>query len=184
MKFWENRKIAAVVLAVCVLSSVVELGGGSLVRSRASALEVFEEGSDPSLSVRFSMDAYLENCAGYARTMAEEFRLRVDSEDANAARTLELADIAGGDGDIDARYAAYAELCAAVESLYTNFYAAGISEEDAVSFRGAYLNFQGEVNKIEYDDYRAMARAYNRSLEGFPASIVAGLFGLGELNPF
>ena len=96
----------------------------------------------------------------------------------------ELADIAGGDGDIDARYAAYAELCTAVESLYTNFYAAGISEEDAVSFRGAYLNFQGEVNKIEYDDYRAMARAYNRSLEGFPASIVAGLFGLGELNPF
>ena len=82
----------------------MDAGAQMCIRDR-----VFEEGSDPSLSVRFSMDAYLENCAGYARTMAEEFRLRVDSEDENAARALELADIAGGDGDIDERYAAYAE---------------------------------------------------------------------------
>ena len=184
MKFLENRRLAAVVLAVCALGSVVGLGGGSLARARADALRVFEEGSDTRIAVRFSMDAYLENSAGYARTMAEEFRLRVDSESAAAADALALADIVGGNGSIDERQAAYAELTGVVESLYTEFSAANLPEESAAAFRAAYLDYQGEADKLERDDYRAMARAYNRSLDGFPASAVAALLGLDDLNPF
>lgn len=184
MKLWENRRIAAVVLAVCVLGSVVGLGGGSLARARADALRVFEEGSDPSLSVRFSMDAYLEDCAEYARVLAEEFRLHAGGEGESAARALELAGAVASDGDLSARHDAYVELCSAVDALYTDFYAQAPSEEEARAFQVAYLDFQSEVDMLEYDDYHAMARAYNRSLEGFPASVVAKLLGLGALDPF
>lgn len=184
MKYLNNRKVAAVILAVCVLGSIIGFGGGALIAQRRSAMRVFNEGVDPTLSVRFSMDAYLENCAGYARAMAEEFRMYVDAEDDTAARALELAKTIGDGDDLDARYADYAELCGLTDALYTDMHSANLSEEQLSVFKKAYANYQGEVSKIGYDEYRSLATRFNREKEGFPASALAKLFGLDNLNPF
>lgn len=184
MKLINNRKFAWAVLAVCVAVSIVGFGGGSLASQRSDAVRVFNEGIDTSFAVRFSMDAYLENCASYARTMAEEYRLHVDSESDTAAQALELAGMIGDGDDLDSRESAYKALCNQVEALYTEFYASKVAEADRAIFKNAYSNFQGEVSKIKYDEYHALAAKYNSAAEGFPASAVSGLLGLDPLSDF
>lgn len=184
MKLLNNRKIAWVVLIVCVFGSIFGFGGGSLAGRRREVLRVFNDGIDDSFAVRFSMDAYLENCAGYARTMAEEYRLHVNTEDDTASAVLELASMIGDGDDLDSRSGAYRALCSEIESLYTEFHVAEMSDEDRALFKNAYSNFQGEVSKIKFDDYHSLAGKFNRSLEGFPAGIVGKLLGIDLLDTF
>lgn len=182
MKLLNNRRFACAVLVVCVLGSVVGLGGNSLAAQRREAVRVFNEGVDTSFAVRFSMDAYLENCADYARTMAEEFRLHVDGNDENAAKALELAAQVAQEEEMTARRAAYESLRGVVETLYTDFQ--GVSEADSQAFLRAYSNFQGEVSKLGYDEYHAVAEKFNQAREGFPAGAVASIWGLEPLDSF
>ena len=63
MRLSENRKLATVVLIVCILASVVLFGGGGLRNERYDIMQVFSDGTDTSLSVRHSMEAYLQRCA-------------------------------------------------------------------------------------------------------------------------
>lgn len=184
MEFQYNRKLASVVLIVCILVSVVGLGGAGLARERSEALRVFNEGIDTSFAVRFSMDAYLENCTGYARLMAEEIRLHVDADDANAAKALELSGQIGDGDDLSLRYEGYEELNGLVEAMYTDFHAAVSDEADQEVFDHAYANYQGEVQKIGYDEYNPMAREYNKLSQSGIAGLVAGLFRLGQLETF
>jgi len=134
--------------------------------------------------VRFSMDAYLENCAGYAVTMAEEYRLHADANSETAARALELAGMIGDGDDLDSRYNAYRALCKEIEVLYTDFHLSDIAEDQQAVFGNAYANFQGEVSKIKYDEYHSLASEFNNAREGFPAAAVGGLLGLDPLNTF
>ena len=183
MKLLNNRRIAWVVLILCALGSIVGFGGGCLVRQRKDALNVFYNGVDSSFAVRFSMDAYLENCAVYARTMAEEYRLHIDMKSDTAAHVLDLAALVGA-GDLDERAERYVQLCALVESLYTEFSAASLNEKDRELFKNAYTNFQGEVSKLKYDEYHSIAADFNQSCECFPAGIICRLLGIELLNPF
>lgn len=183
MKFLSNRKVAWAVLAVCILTSIVGFGGGSLAAQRRDAMRVFDEGIDTSFAVRFSMDAYLDNCAGYARTMAEEHRLYADLNSETANTVLELAEKIG-DGDLDGRAKAYKELCSKVESLYTEFHAADVAEKNRELFKNAYANYQGEVSKIKYDEYHVIAAEFNNAAGRFPANVIGALMGIDSLNPF
>ena len=184
MDFLYNRKVAWAVLVLAVLASIVGLGGGSLAVQRSEAVRVFNDGIDDSFAVRFSMDAYLENCAEYARVMTEEYRRYINGSNEIAAEIQELALMIGDGDNFDDRHSAYKLLCAKVETLYTDFYVSDISEQDAELFAKAYSNFQGEVSKIGYDEYRALVEKFNRKCEGFPAGAIAALLGIEPLNPF
>lgn len=184
MQLQYNRRLASAVLAVCILASVFGLGGACLARTRNAALRVFEEGVDTSFAVRFSIDAYLENCADYAQIMAEEFRLRADPDSEIADLTLELAGQTGDSANQALRKQAYDELRDAVESLYTLFHSAVSRASDQSDFDRAYANFQGEVNKISYDEYNSMSRSFNALRENIPARWIAKLLGLSALETF
>lgn len=183
MSIFSSRKVASGVLALSVFVSVFGFGGGALAGKRREAMRVFDEGTDTTLAVRFSMDAYLENCAAYARTMAEETRLRVSSDAKAAERALELCDIVA-DGEIAARESAYAELCGCVEQMFTDFHASVDSESERRTFDRAYDDYQAEVSKISYDGYHSLARDFNRLRDQMPAKWVAGLYQLDELETF
>lgn len=184
MKILKKRKVAWLILALCVMVSIVGLGGGHLASQRREALRVFDGGIDDFFTVRFSMDAYLENCAEYARTMAEEYRLHVDADDGAADNVLSLASAVADEDDLDSRYSAYKALCNAVESLYTDFHAAQVAEADQSLFSNAYSNYQGEVSKLGYDEYHVLAEKFNRQREEFPAKAISSLLGVKPLNPF
>ena len=59
MRFSENRVIAWIVLAVCVIGSVVGLGGAGMARERNEAVEVYFEGTDDRDSAH-CMQAYVD----------------------------------------------------------------------------------------------------------------------------
>lgn len=184
MKILNNRKTAWIVLALSVVISIAGMGGGHLVAQRRDVMQVFNSGIDDSFAVRFSMDAYLENCAEYAQTMAEEYRLHIGNHDESANNVIELASMIGDGDDLENRYSAYKALCAAVESLYTDFNAASVADADQTLFSRAYSNYQGEVSKIEYDEYHVLAEKFNHKCEAFPANVICGLFGIDSMSTF
>jgi len=184
MNFLNNRKAAWAVLAVSILISIVGFGGGSLAAQRSHAVQIFNGGVDTSFAVRFSMDAYLENCAAYAETMAQEYRLLVDKNSDLAASVIEISDIIVEDDSIDNLSNSYEILCREVKNLYVDFHNVGVSESDRAIFDNAYSNFQGEVSKIKYDEYHALAAKFNAARQEFPANIVSTLLGLDPLSDF
>ena len=184
MKLIHNRKFAWGCLAVCIAVSIIGFGGGSLAAQRSDAVRIFNVGIDTSFAVPFSMDAYLENCASYAEIMAQEYRLHVDKDSNSAASVLEVAQIIVNDDAIDNLSNSYKILCRQIEDLYIDFYAADVAESDRAIFKNAYSNFQGEVSKIKYDEYHAVAAKFNSAIEGFPANAISRLLGIDALSEF
>ena len=183
MRFNENRPLAWAVLAACVLGSVFGLGGGSLARERDRVADYFYSGAETASTTRSSMDAYLDRAAECAQVMASEVQLRLGADNANAQRMLDvLADF--GDGDLDLRHQAYQTLQGLSDQLYNEMYAANLSDAERRSFKQAYDDFWGCDKYVRIDPYRSMAAEFNDGLDGFPASLAAGLWGVDELNSF
>ena len=183
MKWYENRALAWVALALCVAVSVVGLGGMYLSRTREHALRVFTDGADPSQPVRHSMDAYLDHAAEAAQIMASEAALHLgDSQLARDAGD-EAAELARDENGPAARYSTYAQLKGHVEQLYNDMYTA-VGSDEFHNFKLAYDDFWGDDDLIRRDPYPALARSYNRLIAGFPASVAAALTGGGALETF
>ena len=183
MRLNENRKLACVVLAVCVLLSVFALGGGALGRERRRVMKVFNDGTDASLATRHSMDAYLDAAGESAGIMANEAEARMGESDlGNSA--LQNASVIGDDAAaLDARFKAYTDLKGQVEKLYNNMYSA-VSTEDFRNFKLAYDDFWGYDDMLGRDEYHKLAKSYNSLISGFPGGVVATLTGQGTLNTF
>lgn len=182
MRFSENRTIAFIVLAACVLVSIFGLGGMGLARERGKVLAVYDRGADTSLSTRHSVDAYLDSAAENARLMASEAGLHMDASPA-IDTVAQLAEAVANETDTNARYEAFSELKLAADKLYDAMYEA--AKGDAfTNFKVAYDNFWESVNMIKYDDYTKLAAGYDDLISGFPAGVVAKLTGQGALNTF
>ncbi len=182
MRLSENRVVAFVVLAVCVLVSVFGLGGMGLARERGRVLTVYDRGSDPSLSTRHSVDAYLDSAAENAQLMASEAGLHLKGSQA-ADSVAGLAGQVAAEADTNARYEAFTALKTAVDKLYDAMYEA-VKGSDFTNFKVAYDNFWESVNMIKYDDYSRLAAGYNGLISGFPGGVVASVTGQGALNTF
>ena len=183
MRLSENRVLAWIVLGVVAVGSVFGLGGGHLARERGQVMEMFYEGAETG-TARESMDAYLDRAAECARTMSSEAKLHLGADDATAAKMDEAMANFGDDDSLDKRYAAYTALQGLSDELYNRFFDGSVSDADRVNFKRAYDDFWGADKFVQRDAYRALARDYNDSLEGFPADIVSGLWGLEALNTF
>ena len=184
MRLSENRAIAWVVLALCVLVSVVGFGGMGLKNARTDLLDVFYDGTEKGETARYSMDAYLDRAAECAQVMAFEAQLLLGEDNKTAAAMLDTLASFGDDDGLDARYEAYLQLQKDSDVLYNAIYGADLSDEQRVNFKTAYDDFWGSDKYIRKDPYRAMASDFNDDLRGFPASLVAGVFGVSELNSF
>lgn len=184
MRFSENRPLAWIVLAVCVLGSVIGLGGASLVREQNALMEVFYDGAESVGTTRYSMDAYLDRAVECAQIMASEAQLYLGEDcEAAAHMLLSIADC-GDDDTLDMRYSAYEQMQKDSDALYNAMYAASISDAQRVNFKRAYDDFWGSDKYIRKDPYREMASEFNDGLKGFPAGAVAAIMGVEEMNSF
>ena len=178
MRFNENRPLAWAVFAACALGSVFGLGGSSLARERDRVVASFYDGAETASTTRSSMDAYLDRAAECAQVMASEVQLHLGADNTNAQKMLDaLADFGDDDG-LDMRYQAYQTLQGLSDQLYNEMYAANLSDSDRVNFKHAYDDFWGCDKYVRIDPYRSMASEFNDSLDGFPASFAAGLWGV------
>jgi len=182
MRFTENRKIAWCVLVLSVFVSVFLLGGMCLAREYNKATTLFYEGSDPSLSIRHSMDAYLDAASDAADIMASEAE-RYQINGVLSEEIRNLSPLIGEGEDIDARYAAFTELKTKTDQLYNTMFDA-VDSDSFVNFKIAYDDFWGYEDMVMRDDYHKAARDYNRLASGFPGKIVSLIVGKDTLNTF
>ncbi len=194
MRFSENRTIAWVVLAVCVLTSVFGFGGMGLARERGKVLDVYENGTHKageSDSARESVDAYLDDAAESARLAASEARISL-GENARIDAVFELSEKLATEKSLDARYETYLSIQNKLDDVYdllmTELHLQSEEEltENAKSkkFMTEYYHFRQSINKVKYDDYAKYAYAYNSLIKGFPGSVVAAITGQGAMNTF
>lgn len=182
MRFTENRKIAWCVLVLCIFVSIFLLGGMALARERGQAISLFEDGLDTGLSVRHSIDAYLDASAEAAFIMISEAEIySVDEIITETTRSL-ATQISEGE-DIGARYAAYSELKTKVEQLYNKMYNVAVGD-NFTNFKIAYDDFWGYEDMIKRDDYHKAAREFNKLANGFPGKLIAGITGQDALSTF
>ena len=184
LRFFEKRKIAWAVLAVCVVGSVLGLGGASLKKDAAKLEEIFYHGSDTTQTTRYSMDAYLDRAAECASIMANEVLLRLDGENATAEEILSLTEILSDSTDTNRRYRAYEIVKSDSDVLYNAMYASSLSDAERRDFKTAYDDFWGADKFIRRDDYRELAASFNDELTDFPAGAVGALWGVGPYNTF
>ena len=182
MRFSENRKVAFVVLALCVAVSIFGLGGMGLARERGKVLTVYDRGADPSLSTRHSVDAYLDSAAENAALMASEAGLHMEASPL-IDNVAQLGQKVATEADTHARNDAFIALKTSVDQLYDAMYKAA-KGDDFKNFKVAYDNFWENVNMIKYDDYPKLAAAYNELASGFPGGVVAAVTGQTALNTF
>ena len=183
LRFDENRKIAAVVLVVCILLSLFAFGGGALARERKKVLKVFNDGTDATLSVRHSMDAYLDSAAECAQIMAGEASIVLGDTQLTGDVSDASVDLAKDSSGIDARYEVYMKLKADVDKLEGQVRLA-TDEAGRRQFKLAYDDFWGYDDMIGHDDYPKYAKAYNELVSGFPGGAISGIMGLGALSTF
>ncbi len=185
MRLTENRRLAWIVLVVCIVGSVVGLGGAGLARERGHLEEVFYNGaSQEGRTGRNSMDAYLDRSAECVQVMMYEGKLLLGEENAIALEMEQVwADFADNE-NLDERYAAYTRLQSLSDQLYNAIYAEELTDAQRVNFKRAYDDFWGSDKYIRLDPYRKQAADFNNHLKKFPANLVAGLYGVSSMNSF
>lgn len=182
MRITENRGIASVALALCVVVSVFGFGGSALKKEQKNIMNVFNDGTDTTLSVRHSADAYMDQCAESALKVA----LEGETYGADAALIEEVRALAGQitDGkDTSARFEAFSKLINKVDSLDNAVYGM-VSSEEYTTCKLAYNDFKSYSDMLQRDGYNDQARAYNRFLDGFPSALVADIVGAGKMGTY
>lgn len=184
MKILENRLLAWILLAACVLVSIFGMGGGSLARQRAKAVEVFTEGAADRDSAH-CMQAYLDRAFECASVMANEALLRLEGGSEDAETILEIIaalDMQQDDG-FHAASSAYKQIAyQAADYLYNDMYRAGLSDAELVEFKLAYDDFKGCGRFIEKDPYIEMAEEFNKKRSaGFISELVCTVRGVDRL---
>lgn len=179
MRFSENRVIAWIVLAVCVIGSVVGLGGAGMAREQKQVLNVFYEGADDRDPVH-CMNAYLKRAADCGQMMAGEAELLLGASD-NSRKMQEAAAIMQEVTDPASLADAYWDIYQLSDQLYNAVYGANLTDGQRTNFKLAYDDFWGNVRFIEKDPYHELARAYNKALSGGLAPLAGGIFGAREL---
>lgn len=179
MRLSENRVLAWIVLAVCVVGSVFGLGGASLARERTDALEVFYEGAADRDSMH-CMSAYLERAFECARVMALEVQLlRGDDQALN-----ELMNAFEPDAEADSygSLAAFRNMRRLADEMYNDVYAADLTDAQRRDFKIAYDDFQGAVRLMEKDPYHELAAEFNDERNvSFVSQGVCRLLGIEPL---
>lgn len=183
MRLVENRKLAWVVLAVCVVVSIFLLGGAALSRERGQVLKVFNEGANPSAPTRQSMDACLDNASEQAKIMISEAELHLGESELSRAMRANTEILDSDLSSLDSRYAAYTALKDQVERLYNQLYGA-VDQATFKNFKMAYDDFWGQDDMMGRDPYHKLAKGYNELISGFPGGLVATLTRQGALNTF
>lgn len=177
MRFSENLTIARIVLAVCIVFSLIFGGGGALMDMRTAAESQFYSNSESisaELNEMRSNAVVLVSIANKYDTADKTF-----ISDLNAA--VALLDEAA---DVSSKHQASLKLDAAVENVYSNLTGLKLGEMDAQDARYAYKNFSSAQMRIEHDGYNELAAQFNQELAKFPANLLGALRGVDPLGLF
>ena len=175
MKLLENKGLAIIIMAALIIGGFWLGGYKSLSGLYQNVEDVFFTGEDGDGICIANDLAERETAAGNLITIARKYMGESDVilQVSNAA--ARLAASAGSDNDIEGCLTANQALDTAMESLYRGLGELNLSEKDEAYRQRLYADFNSRGDTISHDPYNQYAQAYNQTLDGFPASLLAAI---------
>lgn len=167
MENWkENRRLAAIVLAAAVLLGIFGIGGMKARGVARAVQETYAESIAGDLALRAAAAQNIVSVGGAALG---------ESAPSVAAAQKALAMLEDADGPAEA-YAANVQLTAAVGMLYEEARKA-VGDEKGSVLQTQWSEFlsRGDIIDRAAPAYNEQARAAQKKLSGFPASLVSAL---------
>lgn len=181
MRLSENRAIAWLVFAACVVFSLSFSSGRALSNLRADNERVFFSGTAQSMGL--SIDKHLSTRAGCAYNIASVAG-NYPIDKALTANAKDAADQLSSAGTIEEKNAANLACERAVQDLYTAIDNAALSATDRNYALSQYRDFQAAGDLIRHDKYNEYATDFNQELSAFPARLLANMTGVKPLTLF
>lgn len=180
MKFFHKKSVALLLTAVAVLASTLLSVNVKFGRLARDVTDVFylPETDQAGNGVYRGTDSHLKNLCSYADgliTIANNYGL--DTEDVDwDSESLKLSQSYSRE---DLSYVSYCynELCQSLDALLDQLHRAELSERDASGVEQYESSISGAQAVIESaaDAYNDSVRAFRRSYDQFPTSLLADL---------
>lgn len=174
-----KRRTAAIVLIVVALLAVPILGGLKLKAAYNRAFASFETEGKVVDKYGNSLLSDMETCVGAANDVLTIAKSLAGSEDASV-RNAEAAIKAYNDADtVIAHYVAYLDVTAKIKLVYE--FADGRTDDPALDARYATVLDRSAIIARGYEGaYRDASNKASGLISGFPASLLAKLYDLGN----
>lgn len=189
-KALRTRAVAGLLCAVMAVGSVAGIGGAKLAAQSRDVVNSYTTGIaedvkyNEELTVAKQLTAR-ENAAANILTSAGNVLGTNGAEYTAAKAALEAFQQSRAEGFAPARqYAANEALGAAVDMLYNAMKLQAPESEKMGTVQNQYSAFNQAQRMLGSLGYNAAAQAYNRTAEGFPAGLIAVLWGIGEVELF
>ncbi len=176
---WENRKIAWLALAVCIVFSLFVMGPVKLNSLRNEALEVFRRGVHESGTLSVYTD--LRSAAENANILSAVAAPVIGEDDEDILQLETLCEKLLSASDPTDMFEAYSTLPLLAEKVYQKLAQSSPPEEALNTARAASANIRSASNTIEKDEYFSLADEFNQRRSAFPASLFAALTGADPL---
>ncbi len=177
----ENRMIAWIVFAACVIFSLSFSSERALSNLRRDNEAVFYQGTTDSMGL--SIDKQLQTRAMSAYNIASTAgNYPIDASLVKTAK--DAADALEKAKTIQDKNAANIACERAVQDLYTAIENTSMSSTDQNYALSQYRDFQAASDMIRHDKYNEYAQDFNQELGKFPARLLAGLTGVSPLPMF
>lgn len=178
----KSSRFAAFAMGIMIILSILIGGHRSLQAKRSAVERLFAEGTDsePGIGTR------LTNIAKESVNLCSTAKRYYDPQDP-AILAVEAARSELYEADTPSKKsAALDRLYAAASDLYYKLHDStpGISEKHKTDAMINHTNIQSEMDKIKHSSYNEQALAFNRILDGFPASLLSGITGITDVELF
>lgn len=170
MKNWkENRALACIVLAAAVLGGTFGIGGAKLGGVARSVKEVYAQSIAGDLALRTAA----------AQNIIAEGETALGGEAASVKTAKQaVAELEAAQGPAQ-EYAANTALTASVGMLYEETRkVCGDDKGSVLQTQWSEFLSRGNIIDNSANQYNEQARAAQQKLNGFPASLIAGLTGI------
>ena len=176
-RFLYNRGLAGVVLAAAIVLSILIGGGRGLKNARADVMQIYSNGVEgDGVGIRKDLSARF--------LAAEKLLTLAQKNDVDASALAEVLAAYSGQEDLSAAYEVNALLDAAVYPVYNALLNEQVSQADQKAAQSLYNEISSRGNMIKNDGYNASAAEFNDTLHSFPANLLAGIWGVDELELF
>lgn len=172
----KKRPTALAVLAAAILAATLGLGGFKLKGQYQQAAELYYTENDG-----YSIGYLVEQSRNYGANMARVAAQVLGESDPLVQEVSGLVEQLGQTDLPAEQYLLESRLVADLKALY-ELTAPELSGSQYDSFRGQYQEALSAFEQSGHMQYNIVAGDYNKIARGFPANLMAGLWGAEEVS--
>ena len=185
-----KQAVAALLMVVVMVASVVGFGGGKLRSKYNEASKWYTVGvsADGGYNLSEELTTRMNTAANIittaSNTLGADNAEVLAAQDALTVFSNDLDGLNAGKTRMHAVYEDDAALGAAIDQLYAKLQEQAADPMKMGAVQGQYGQFNSSATIIGNLSYNEAVASYEKETSGFPASLLKGLFGIKEVEPF